>query len=155
MGGPIEPVAITAATLLATKALEGLGGRVGESAWAGMGRLLALVQRKVTGHGHAEIALDQVEKHPEDADRIQALGQVLAGFGARDAVFQRELATLVADARRNPTIGPLATQVYGQAQVGQVLTIGQVRDIYIQPQLPSEGSARMSRPPWNLGGGPG
>jgi hypothetical protein len=36
---PIEPAAITAAALLDTKALEAVGSRVGEHAWAGMGRL--------------------------------------------------------------------------------------------------------------------
>jgi hypothetical protein len=122
--GPIEPAAITAATLLATKALEALGGKAGEHTWAGMGRLIALVRRKVTGHQPAEIALTEVERHPDDQDRIRALAELLAALAARDAVFHRELAALVTDAREDPVVGPLATQVYGQAQVGQILNVG-------------------------------
>jgi tetratricopeptide (TPR) repeat protein len=131
--GPIEPVAITAATLLATKALEALGGKFGEHTWGGMGRLIALVRRKVTGHQPAETALSEVERHPDDQDRIRALAELLAALAAQDAAFHRELAALVSDARRDPSIGSLATLVYGQAQVGQVLNVGRARDIYVQP----------------------
>jgi len=135
--GPIEPAAITAAALLATKALEALGGKVGEHTWAEMGRLIALVRHKVTGHQPAETALSEVERHPDDQNRIRTLAELLAALAAQDATFHRELAALVADARRDPLIGSLATRVYGQAQVGQLLNVGQARDIYIQAPPPA------------------
>src|SRR6266540_2304805 len=122
--GPIEP---------ATKTLEALGGKTGASAWAGMGRLIALVRGKFRGHHRAESTLAELDQHPEDTDRIRDLAELLTGFAAQDAAFHRELVELIADARRDPTVGPLATQVYGQAQVGQILNVGQARDIYIQP----------------------
>jgi hypothetical protein len=134
--GPIEPAAITAAILLATKALEALGSQAVERTWAGMTQLVALVRRKVTGHRQAETALAQVQQHPEDADHIRELGELLAAFAIQDAAFHRDLAALVDQARRDPMLGSLATQVYGQAQVGQLITIGQARDIYIQPPTP-------------------
>ena len=158
--GPIEPAAITAATLLATKALEAFGGKAGETTWVGMSRLVALVRRTVTDHRQAESALAEVERHPDDQARIRELGELLAAFAARDAAFHRELASLVADARRDPTIGPLATRVYGQAQVGQLLNVGQARDIYIQPPAspapvrelswPTQGRPVANLPPRNL-----
>jgi hypothetical protein len=134
--GPIEPAAITAATLLATKALEAVGGQAGQTAWAGMSRLVALVRRKVTGHRQAETALAQVQQHPEDVDRVRELGELLAAFAVQDAAFHRDLAALVDQARRDPVVGQLATKVYGQAQVGQILNVGQARDIYIQQPPP-------------------
>jgi len=69
---PIEPAAITAAALLATKALEAVGGRVGEHAWAGMGRLTTLVRNKLRGDQRAETVLAEVEQHPDDQGRIRA-----------------------------------------------------------------------------------
>jgi hypothetical protein len=135
--GPIEPAAITAATLLATKAPEAVGGQAGERTWAGMTQLAALVRRKVTGHRQAETTLAQVQQPPEDTDRIRELAGLLAAFAAQDAGFHRDLAALVDQARRDPVVGQLATQVYGQAQVGQLVTVGQARDIYIQPPPPA------------------
>jgi hypothetical protein len=68
---------------------------------------LMAVRRKTTGHRQAETALAQVQQHPEDVDRVRELGRLLA------------------------------TRVYGHAQVGQVLTVGQACDIYIQPSMPA------------------
>jgi tetratricopeptide (TPR) repeat protein len=147
--GPIEPVAITAATLLATKALESLGGQAGTSAWAGLERLAGLVRRKVTGHQPAEDALAEVERHPGDQNRVRALAETLAAFGAQDVAFQRELVTLVADARGDPVVGSLATRVYGGAQVGQILNLAQARDIYLQPAPPP---APAEQGHWPTGG---
>src|SRR6266508_3291639 len=108
--GPIEPAAITAATLLASKALEGLGGKAGEATWAGMGRLVEVVHRKLTGDPRAASTLEQVERHPDDVDYIRDLAGALAAVAADDDAFRRELLALVADARRNPAVGALATK---------------------------------------------
>jgi tetratricopeptide (TPR) repeat protein len=139
--GPIEPAAITAATLLATKAMEALGGKAGETTWAGMGRLVALVRRRFGGHHRAESTLAELDEHPEDADRIRDLAELLTSFAAQDAAFRRELVELVTDARHDPSVGPLATEVYGQAQVGQILNVAWARDIYIQPSSAGPRSA--------------
>jgi hypothetical protein len=127
---PIEPAAITAAALLATKALEALGGKAGEITWAGMSRLVALIRSRVAGHRRAETALARLERHPDGHEHVRELAELLTTFAAQDAGFHRDLVALVADARRDPTIGSLAAQVYGQAQVGQLFTIGQMRDVH-------------------------
>ncbi|HEY2958190.1 MAG TPA: FxSxx-COOH system tetratricopeptide repeat protein [Actinomycetota bacterium] len=134
--GPTDPAALTAATLLATNALPALGGQAGEPTWAGMSRLAALVRDRVRGHHDAEATLAQVGQHPEDVGRIRELGELLAAFAAQDAAFHRDLTALVDQARGDPVVGQLATRVYGQAQVGQILTVGQARDIYIQQPPP-------------------
>jgi hypothetical protein len=135
--GPIEPAAITAATLLATKALEALGATVGESTWAGMGRLIALVRHKVTGHPQAETVLAKVEQHPDDQNRVHDLAEVLAAFAAKDAVFHRELDTLIAQAKQDPAIGAFATRVEGLATVGQIVNLAQVRDVHFHLPAPA------------------
>jgi hypothetical protein len=53
--GPTEPAAITAATLLATKALEGFAGQVGETTWAGMSRLMDLASAFHEGVGGGRV----------------------------------------------------------------------------------------------------
>jgi hypothetical protein len=130
---PIEPAAITAATLLATKALEAVGSQAGERTWAGMSGLVTLVRRKVAGNSQAETALAQAQQHPQDPEPVRALGELLATFAAQDAAFHRDLVALIDQARRDPVVGFLATRVYGQAQVGQLVNVGHARDIYIQP----------------------
>ena len=145
--GPIEPVALTAATLLATKALEALGGKTGEATWAGLNRLMALVRGAVSGHRQAEATLTELENHPDDQGRIRRLAEVLVAFGAQDAEFHRELVVLVGGARRDPVVGSFATQVYGQAQVDQLVNVGQARDIYIQPPSPPATAMRLPAEP--------
>jgi hypothetical protein len=137
--GSIEPVATTAATLLATKALEALGTKAGETTWAGMSRLVTLVRAKVRGHQRAEIALAEVEQASTNPDHIRMLSEILVSFAAQDRRFRRELATLITQARQDPVVGRLATQVYDQAQIGQILTIGQMRDFhyYAAPLAPN------------------
>ena len=164
---PIEPVAITAATLLATKALEALGNKTGETTWAGLGRLLELVRSKLTGHRQGEAALTGIAQHPANRDRILRLAEILAGFGNQDPDFHRQLAALVTEARDDPVVGSLATQAYSWAQIGQVLHIGQAGDIYLQmaPTIaasalasvqaapgywPANGRAISNLPPRNL-----
>ena len=142
--GPIEPAAITAATLLASKALEAVGGRLGEHAWAGMGRLAALVRDRFRGDRGAEVRLAELHQHPDDPDRVHEVARLLAGLAAQDDAFRQELTVLVDEARHDPTVGPLATRVYGQAQIGQLLNIGQARDIYIQPTAPAPSLVRRS-----------
>jgi len=135
--GPIEPAAITAATLLATKTLEGVAGKAGESTWAGMGRLATLVRRKVSGHPAAETALAQVEQHPDDHGRIRDLAELLTAFATRDAAFHRELAALVAEAKQDATIGAFTTHVEGLATVGQIVNLAQVRDVHFHLPPPT------------------
>jgi hypothetical protein len=113
--GPIEPAAITAATLLASRALDSFGGKAGESIWAGMARLARVVTRKVRGHPDVAAALDKLVAEPTDPDRIRDLGRGLARLAADDPVFGRELARLIADAKGDPVIGSFATYVDGLA----------------------------------------
>jgi NB-ARC domain len=155
--GPIEPAAIMAATLLATKALESLGSKTGETTWAGLARLLELVRRKVAGHRQGEAALAEVEQHPSDQDRIRRLAEVLTAVGDHDEGFHRKLVALVTEARDDPAIGSLVTQVYSQALVGQ-LHIDHAGDIYFQASppiaVPALASVQVAQEYWPDDGQP-
>jgi tetratricopeptide (TPR) repeat protein len=125
--GPIEPAATTAAALLATDALQAASGQADQPAWAGMSRLAALVRDRVRGHRQAEAALTLLKQHPQNADRVRELSELLAAFAAQDAAFQRDLTGLVAEAKQDPAIGAFATQVDGQARVGSIINLAQVQ----------------------------
>jgi hypothetical protein len=132
----IQPAAITAATLLAGRALDVLGGRARESTWAGMDRLAAVVRRKVRGHREGEAALAAVEHHPDDPGRVQALAAALTSLAVDEPAFQAELTELVAHAKRDPRIGAFTTHVEGLATIGSIVNLAQVRDIHFHLATP-------------------
>jgi hypothetical protein len=129
--GPIEPAAITAATLLATKALEGVGGKAGESTWAGMTRLADLVQGKLVGHRDGQAALAALDARPGELIAVQTLAAALSTLASDNLTFRAELNELVAQAKRDPTIGAFTTRVEGLATVGTIFNLAQVRDIHL------------------------
>jgi hypothetical protein len=137
----IQPAAITAATLLAGRALDALGGRARESTWAGMDRLAAVVRRKVSGHREGEAALAAVEHHPDDPGRVQALAAALTSLAADEPAFQAELTELVAQAKRDPSIGAFTTHVEGLATIGSIVNLAQVRDVHFHLATPTPPAA--------------
>jgi hypothetical protein len=143
---PIMTVAISAAVLLGTKAFEAIGTKAGETTWAGMGRLVTLIRAKARGHQWAEATLAEIERGPADPDRMRALSEILATFAAQDRRFRRELAALITEARQDPVVGPLATQIYDRAKVGQIFTIGQMRDFYYYAAPPAPGTPQALNP---------
>jgi hypothetical protein len=143
---PIMTVAISAAVLLGTKAFEAIGTKAGETTWAGMGRLVTLIRAKTRGHQWAEATLADIERGPADPDRMRALSEILATLAAQDRRFRRELAALITEARQDPVVGPLATQIYDRAKVGQIFTVGQMRDFYYYAAPPAPGTPQALNP---------
>jgi len=138
----IQPVAITAATLLAGRALDALGGRATESTWAGMDHLAAVVRRKVREDRDGEAALAAVEHHPDDPGRVQALAAVLTSLAVNEPAFQAELAELVAHAKRDPSIGAFTTRVEGLATIGSIVNLAQVRDVHFHLATPTPAASQ-------------
>jgi tetratricopeptide (TPR) repeat protein len=129
--GSIEPAAATAATLLARGSLVG-----GEELAAP--ELAALVNARLPNHPDLRSALEQARAQPEDRGPVGALAQALTRMGEQDPAFGRQLAVLVAHARQASGLGGLVTQVYGHAQVGELVTIGQAGDIHLHlPPAPA------------------
>jgi hypothetical protein len=90
--------------------MEALGGEIGKAAWAGMQRLVGLVWSRAAGNHEVERALNEVDTHPRDEQRIRALAERLSALALEDSAFLLELNSLVATARRDPVIGHLAEQ---------------------------------------------
>jgi tetratricopeptide (TPR) repeat protein len=127
----IEPAATTAASLLAR------GSLASGQYWPVPG-LRALVDEMVPQHADLQDALELARAGPEDAQRVGALAQALAALGEEDLDFGRDLVALVANARQAPGVGGLVTQVYGHAQVGTLVTIGQAGDLHFHlPPAPA------------------
>jgi hypothetical protein len=123
----VDPITITVATLLASKAVEALGGKVGEGLWAGIGRLAGLVREKLGGDSAGAAALERLEANPQDRTAVERLAGELDRHAAADPDFHQQLTALVEEARRDPKAGQFVTNVYGNAQVGKLVNIGDVQ----------------------------
>ena len=99
----MDPVSVgsAAAVLLATKGGGALAGEGGKAAWAGLGRLVALVRGKFAGDRPAGRALEEAQAHPNDPVPVQRLAETLVQHGDRDPGFLQALAQLVEEARRD------------------------------------------------------
>jgi hypothetical protein len=120
----VDPVSVAsaAAVLLATEGGAGLAGEAGKAAWAGLGRLVALVRGKFAADPPAARALEQAQASPADAAGVRRLAETLARHGERDPAFLAALADLVDQARRDPVV----VQVNDYGSIGKVVSIGAV-----------------------------
>jgi tetratricopeptide (TPR) repeat protein len=122
--GALEPAAATAASLLARGNLA--GGKT-----PSVPGLIALVDERLAYHPRLRHALQEARAQPEDPARVGVLAQALMTLGEADPVFGRKLAELINHAQQALWIGGIVTQVYGHAQVGKLVTIGQAGDIHV------------------------
>lgn len=122
--GALEPAAATAASLLARGNLA--GGKT-----PSVPGLIALVDERLAYHPRLRHALQEARAQPEDPARVGVLAQALMTLGEADPVFGRKLGELINHAQQALWIGGIVTQVYGHAQVGKLVTIGQAGDIHV------------------------
>jgi len=127
--GPIEPAASTAAASLLARGSAPGGGQ------PAIPELGALVEAMLGHHRGLQDALERARAQPEDPTRVGALAQALTVLGETDPAFGHKLTTLVAQARQAAGVGGLVTRVYGHAQVGKLVTIGQAGDIHLHLPL--------------------
>jgi len=118
----VDPVALSAA-LLFGKALEEFATEAGRSTWAGLGGLVELVRRKLRRDRAGQAALARMEAAPADQASVQALADAVHAYASNDRAFQAALLGVIAEAKHDPVIGRLVTQVTDRAQVGTVLTV--------------------------------
>jgi hypothetical protein len=70
-------LALTAAGLLATKALEPAGGKAGEGAWVTLGRIRDAIWSKFRGDPEVTEILGRLEAKPDSQARTAELAEVL------------------------------------------------------------------------------
>jgi hypothetical protein len=120
-------IALTAAGLLAKKALEAAGGKAGEGAWAALGRIADAVRRRFGGDPEVTESLDRLEAKPTSEARTAEVAEVLGDRLQTDPTFADELAQLIDQAKAtSPQAASFVTTVQGNARVGKLTNIGQV-----------------------------
>jgi hypothetical protein len=120
-------IALTAAGLLAKKALEAAAGKAGEGAWAALGRIADAVRHRFGGDPEVTESLDRLEAKPTSEARTAEVAEVLSDRLQADPTFAEELAQLIDHAKAaSPQAASFVTTVQGNAQVGKLTNIGQV-----------------------------
>jgi hypothetical protein len=125
----VDPMSLTVAGLVAKAALEGVGDEAGRGAWSALGRVLVALRHRFAGDESASQALAAVQQSPNDQSRVSELATAVQERAEADAAFRSELEALVSEAKRDPMAGQFVTEVYGNAQVGKLVNIGQARDV--------------------------
>jgi hypothetical protein len=118
----VDPVALSVAVLFG-KALEEFASEAGRSTWVGLGRLVELVRSKLRQDRVGQAALTRIEIAPTDEASVQVLAEVVQAHATNDRMFQEALLGVIAEAKHDPVIGRLVTQVADRAQVGTVMTV--------------------------------
>src|SRR5919204_5105186 len=119
-------LALTAAGLLAKKALEAAGGKAGEGAWATLGRIRGAIWAKFRGDPEATEALERLEAKPDSQAHTAELAEVLQPRLEADPQLVAELTRLVEEAKIQPQTAAFVTTVQDNAHVGRLTNIGQV-----------------------------
>jgi hypothetical protein len=119
-------LALTAAGLLAKKALEAAGGKAGEGAWAGLSRVAECIRRRFAGDREVTETLDRLDAKPASPARTAELAEVLQPRLDADPALVAELTRLVEQAKADPQTASFVTTVQDNAQVGKLTNIGQV-----------------------------
>jgi hypothetical protein len=119
-------LALTAAGLVATKALEAVGGKAGEGAWAALGRIREAIWSKFRGDPEVTETLERLEAKPTSQARTAELAEVLQPRLDADPGLVAELTRLVEEAKAQPQMAAFVTTVQGNARVGKLTNIGQI-----------------------------
>jgi hypothetical protein len=119
-------LALTAAGLVAKKALEAAGGEAGTTGWQALGRIAQTIRTWFAGDREATETLDRLQAKPISQARTAELTEVLQLRLAADPRLVAELTRLVDQATADPQTASFVTTVQDNARVGRVTNIGQI-----------------------------
>lgn len=128
----MEPVSITLGAVAAAvfaRAQDRLAEGAVEGGEGVARRLAAWLRKRFSDQEPACRALERVEQAPGSRSGVDVLAQVIDGRARGDEEFRAELAEFVEAARRDPVAASFVTEVYGDAQVGNIVNIGHARDV--------------------------
>lgn len=128
MGGQtvdIGLIAAAAAALLARSAGEEFAREGGRATWERLRELLGSVRRTLSGDARGAAILAAAESEPQDESAVEDLAEELQERARGDESFASTLAELVRASHENPRTSHIA--VDGQAQVGKIVTMGNVQ----------------------------
>jgi hypothetical protein len=119
-------LALTAAGLIAKKALEAASGEAGKSGWQALSRIAQTIRSWLAGDQEAIETLDRLEAKPESRARTAELAEVLQPRLEADPQLVAELTRLVDQAKADPQTASFVTTVQDNASVGKLTNIGQI-----------------------------
>lgn len=119
-------LALTAAGLVAKKALEAASGEVGKTAWQALGRIAQAIRGWFAGDREATETLDRLEAKPQSQARTAELAEVLTPRLEAEPRLVAELTRLVEEAKADPQTASFVTTVQDDARVGRITNIGQI-----------------------------
>jgi hypothetical protein len=119
-------LALTAAGLVAKKALEAASGEAGKTAWQTLGRIAQTIRGWLAGDQEATETLDRLEAKPDSQARTAELAEVLTPRLEADQRLVAELTRLVEQAKADPQTAKFVTTVQDNARVGRITNVGQI-----------------------------
>jgi hypothetical protein len=119
-------LALTAAGLIAKKALEAAGGEAGKTGWQALGRIAQTIRGWLAGDQEATETLDRLDAKPTSQARSAELAEVLQPRLEADPRLVAELTRLVEEAKADPQTASFVTTVQDNARVGRVTNVGQI-----------------------------
>jgi hypothetical protein len=119
-------LALTAAGLVAKKALEAAGGKAGEGAWAALAYIRDAIWARFRGDPEVTETLERLEAKPESQARAAELAEVLQPRLEGDPQLVAQLTRLVEEVKAQPQTASFVTAVQDNARVGKLTNIGQV-----------------------------
>jgi hypothetical protein len=122
----MDPIAITAATLVAKWAAEGFVKEAAKSAWSGLQGLYNTLRSGIAGNPDASESLRHLEEKPTSQDRTLEFAKTLSKCIESNPEFRRELQAAIDQAGELSSLGVFVTSVRDNAKVGKITTIGNV-----------------------------
>jgi len=119
-------LALTAAGLIAKKALEAASGEAGKTTWQVLGRIAQTIRGWFAGDHEATETLDRLEAKPESPARTAELAEVLTPRLKANPQLVAELTRLVEEAKADPQTASFVTTVQDNARVGRIFNIAQI-----------------------------
>jgi hypothetical protein len=119
-------LALTAAGLIAKKALEAVSGEAGKTAWQALGRIAHTIRGWFAGDQEATEVLDRLEAKPDSQARTAELAEVLQPRLEADPRLAVDLTRLVEQAKTDQQTAWFVTLVQGNARVGKLTNVGQI-----------------------------
>jgi hypothetical protein len=112
----MDPITASALVAVLTKVFDGATSEAGKEIWTALTRSV----KKAFGRGSGPVeATEEVERHPGDQARIEALAESLAAEARRDPEFATDLRHWLTNARRDfNTDGDVTNMIGGSAQIG-------------------------------------
>ncbi|NAS27082.1 hypothetical protein GT755_36125 [Herbidospora sp. NEAU-GS84] len=122
----MDPLSITVVGLVAAKLAEGFGGELGTRAAGALSDLVTRVKARISGDPEAEAAMSDIEAGDQAEEPRETVAEALSKALESDPELREQLSRLVGEVRGDPKAVSFVTHVSGDAQVGKIVTIGEV-----------------------------